>query len=134
MTADVRRWTFRDVETGEVWTMPINPNTMSSPEQTRDLRTARGTRRLQNRVRTIARPPAITEWSFGGVIYTKEHYDTLAAWARRSGVIEITDHTGRSWQVMMRSFQPKDRAPRGPNRMWRFTYSMNVVILRKVAQ
>lgn len=127
------RWTFTDMDTGESYTVPINPNNSSDPEgPARNLTYAYGVAAGQERVRTIERPPDINTWQFGGVIYTKEHYDALASWARKTGLVHISDHLGRTFEVIMQTFEPTDRRPR-PNRMWNLTYTMRAMVLRRVS-
>lgn len=132
MSEVVVRWTFVDPETSETWTVPVNPNHMSSVESTRNIKTAYGSRRLQNRIRTIVRPPSITEMTFGGVIYTEDHYETLVSWSKKTGPIRITDHLGRTFEVIMKAFDPKDRRPK-PGREWRLTYEMHALVLGRIS-
>lgn len=126
------RWQFQDTETNETWTMPINPNKMSSPEFARNLRYAYGLKRGLDRPRTMARPPSIVDLTWGGVIYTQEHHDKLAYWARKEVPVILTDHMGRSWEVVMKSFVPTDRRPKNSEQRSRFTYEMSALIMRQV--
>lgn len=131
------RWVLTHVETGDSWTMPINPNSMSSPHQDRQLATAYGTKAVAGvgggeRIRTFRTPSPAKEWTFGGVIRTKEHYDALEEWAKKSGKVRITDHLGRTFEVLIQSFQPEDRKPMATV-TWRLTYQMSTLLLRRVS-
>jgi hypothetical protein len=126
------RWVLTHVGTGATWTMPINPNTMSSPHQDRSIQTSYGTRAGTERLRGFVTPTEAKEWTFGGVIRTKEHYDTLEAWAKLSGHVRITDHLGRTFEVLISEFTPEDRRP-SKNVAWRMTYQMKTLLLRRVA-
>lgn len=125
------RWVLRDTATNAEWTMPINPDSMSSPYQRRNLKFAYGNAR-DPRVRTFSgsRPPV--EWEWGGVIRSKSHYDALVAWAEKSVAVDVTDHLGRTFRVFITEFNPTDRRPT-PRASWRLRYAMKALILERVA-
>ena len=126
------RWTFVDTVTSETWTVPINPDSMSSPFPTRQFVHAKGFAGGLNRTRTFLAKPQATVIEFGGVIRTKAHHDALEAWARKTVPIELTDHLARSWRVYVTEFIPTDRRPtaRTP---WRLRYSMKVDFLERIS-
>lgn len=122
------RWTLREVATDETWTMPISPDSMTSPEPKRALRTAG----RQARKRVFQTPPPPRDWEWGGVIRTKQHHDTLLAWSLKDAEIDVTDHLDRTYRVAITEFSPTDRAstPRTP---WRQRYTMKATILGRIA-
>lgn len=124
------RWTLTSVDTGDSWTMPINPNTMSSVNRTRQVDTFSGG--VTSRVRSFERAAEPVKWTWAGVIRSKDHYDALAAWARRPGKVRVTDHLGRTFEVLMQQFEPEDRKPTAKVD-WRLRYTMQVVLLRRVS-
>lgn len=124
------RWVLVDVHTDETWTMPINPDQMSSPLQDRSIATSYGTQAGPDRVRSFVTPTAAKEWTWGGVIRTKAHYDQLAYWARKSRKVRVTDHLGRTFEVLMQAFAPVDRRPTGQT-PWRLRYEMTTLVLRR---
>jgi hypothetical protein len=126
------RWRFVEVETGEQYTVPINPDSMSSPFHDRQFTTSFGSRAGGNRLRTIERPAPPKEWEFGGVIRTKAHHDALDVWAKKPGLINVYDHLGRAFQVVFTAFEPVDRQPT-PQTPWRMRYVMNALVLRRLA-
>ncbi len=128
------RWILTDPATAETWTMPINPDQMSSPQPTRTLSTVSGTGRYQNaaRLRTFMTPSAAVDWEWGGVIRSQAHHDTLRTWARKPGEVHVTDHLGRTWAVLFTRFTPVERRPT-PLVPWRQRYTMNALILRRVS-
>lgn len=129
------RWTFLDPATSETWTVPINPNTMTDPtnRQRRYQHSYQGTTNLDDaRFRSLETAAPIVEWTFGGVIQTKDHHDKLEHWARKESKVHITDHLGRTFAVVMRTFEPKERRPT-PAKPWRFTYEMRAYVLRRVS-
>lgn len=129
------RWNFLDTVTDETWTVPINPNTMTDPlGVTREFQFGAAHGQVDGgggRPRTLEGKPQIVDWSFGGVIYTKAHYDKLNYWAQKTTAVRIKDHLGRTFEVAMKSFEPVDRRPT-PAKPWRFTYTMRALVLRRV--
>lgn len=110
--------------------MPINPDSMTSPHPTKNLTFAKGIRRGHSRSRTFMTPPPPVEWTWEGPIRTQAHHDALEEWATK-GEVHVTDHLGRSWAVVMQSFDPIDRRPT-PQTPWRMRYSMTALILRQL--
>lgn len=126
------RWTFRDTVTSETWTMPINPDAMTSPQPSKQLKHAIGVRYGLNRVRTFMSAPQPVQWSWEGVIRSQEHHDALLAWAGRTHPVEVTDHLGRTWKVLFQKFEPTDRQPTATTPV-RERYRMTVLNLGRVA-
>lgn len=126
------RWTFVEVDTGLAYEMPINPDSMSSPHQDRQLTTSYGARTLTGRLRTFEHPTPAKDWEFAGVIRTQEMYDALVTWSKVPGKVHVTDHLGRTFEVLFDSFEATDRRPTGTNK-WRMRYSMKALLLRRVS-
>lgn len=116
------RWVLRDTVTDATWTMPINPDAMTSPFDRRVFKFARGWRK-DNRVRTFMTPSTPAEWEWSGVIRSKDHYDRLVEWAEKSVAVDVTDHLGRTFRVFITDFEPTDRRPT-PRTPWRLRYAM----------
>ena len=127
----VRRWRFVDLAAGEQWEHPINPNRMSPVPQARSLVFGSSTRVGRDRIRTGERPAPAQQWSFGGVIRTREHHDELYAWALRGSKIRVHDHLGRIFEVVFTDFEPTARRPT-PNVPWRYSYEMKTLMLRRL--
>lgn len=125
------RWTLTDPVTSDTWTMPINPDAMTSPHRGRELTHARGNKSGLQRARSFMRPPQPVEWQWEGVIRSQEHYDELLLWASKSYPIHVTDHLNRTWLVVIRKFAPTERRPTAtvPVRM---RYAMETLNLGEV--
>lgn len=130
-TATVRRWRFVDLAAGDSWEMPINPNRMSPIPLGRTLTFGSSTRVGRDRIRTGQAPSVAAAWSFGGVIRSREHHDTLYAWALRGSKIRVYDHLGRVFEVVFTDFEPTARRPT-PNVPWRYSYEMKTLMLRRL--
>lgn len=124
------RWTFYDPRTQETWHTPVNPDEMSNPQPSRALTFGYGQRRRLDKVRLNERPNTTpTDWTFSGMLYTKEHYEALSQWARR-GLIHITDHLDRTWVGYIVEFTPEERHP-SPRYQWRMRYTIRVSIIKE---
>lgn len=123
------RWTLFDEDTSETLTLTINPNVMDAFPHDRQLVTA-FTSSDPERQRTFQTPTVPGNYSWGGSIRTQAQYALLRAWVRRSGVILVTDHMGRSFRVVMRSFKP-DRKHRKPGD-YRMKYTVNAQWIERV--
>lgn len=124
------RWTFVEVETGETYEMPINPDSMNSPFPERQFATSWWG--LARRLRSNQTPSPAREWEFAGVIRSQAQHDALEEWASKPGLINVTDHLGRTFTTLFTAFEPTDRRPT-PNTPWRLRYSMKALVLRRIA-
>lgn len=126
-----QRWTLRDTQTNEVWTMPINPDSMTSPVRRRQLRFALGGRR-DGRIRAMRVAAEAEDWEWSGAIRTQAHYDALLAWADKAVPVDVTDHLGRTFRVVITDFNPTDRKPTRRT-SWRLRYTMKTKMLEEIA-
>lgn len=128
----VRRWVFFDPSNGEQWVFPVNPNKMNSPFPPRNITMAHGTHAGPNRIRAMDMAPSgPASWTFGGVILTRAQHEALTDWASRNRMLRLTDHLGRTFEVVVQNFNPTDRRPT-PGRPWRGQYEMTCLALRQV--
>lgn len=123
----VVRWIFIDGAT--TWTVPINPNEMSTPYPPKQ-RQAMGNR--AGTIFTLQRPPVPHEWTFSGVIRTQAHHDELLTWSQKNKPIRITDHYGRTWEVLITGFNAEDRRPTQQT-PWRMKYTMRTLMLGRIS-
>lgn len=127
------RWTFTEVDTSETYTVPINPDAMTSPFKDRSLEHAASKRfGGSTAITSFRHADSPKEWEFSGVIRTQAHHDALKAWEQKPGLIHISDHLGRVFEVMLTSFAPTDRKPTG-GVTWRLRYVMKALVLRQVS-
>lgn len=132
MSVLTTRWIFHDPGTGDSWTVPINPDSMGNPTPAKGLAFGRNVR-SGGRQTTFRQVPKPVEWEFAGVIRTQAHHDNLLAWLNRRGIIEITDHLSRTFEVMLTGFEVTERAPTKSGVRWRMRYSMKALLLRQIS-
>lgn len=122
------RWQFTDPATSETYVLPINPDSMTSPLPQKSYQFAPGG---DGTAVGVLAPPTPVDWQFGGPIRTQAHNDALDAWSQRPGKVHITDHLGRTFEVMIYSYEPTERQPTRRT-TWRLRYVMKASILRQV--
>lgn len=120
------RWVFLDTVTSETWTVPMNPNAMTSPLL--DHATTPGTvspidARHYGARRVLSAPK---EWKISGLVRTQSHHDLLIYWASKTDLLHITDHYGRTFAARIRSIDMQDRKA-NRNVPWRLRYSINAL-------
>lgn len=118
------RWSFYDPEAAETWTVPLNPNTMTSPYP-KKTQNSTPVSPVDGAIRAIETNQGV-EWSFGGVMRTQDHYDTMLTWSQKQNEIEITDHLGRTITVLIIKFDPTDIRSRRPTK-WNYTVTCHVI-------
>lgn len=125
------RWVFTDLTTAATYTVPLNPNVMTSPYPQKAkqpmpqfARSGQGT--------AIASPTLAFQWTFGGSIRSQAHHDALAAWAAKEYPVTITDHYGRIFVVVLQHFQPDEKRP-SKQFPWKFNYTMVTLMLERLA-
>lgn len=132
------RWTFYDPATAESWTVPINPDSMTSPEPpAKVVRHARGrvTYELHTstqRAVTFLEKPQSRDWEFSGAIRTQAHYEGLRDWVAKDHAVRVSDHLGRIYLVYLTDFKPTDRPPTR-SVTWRLRYTVKAKILEQLA-
>jgi hypothetical protein len=125
------RWTFTEPISGDTWMVPINPNSMTAPSFARNLTFAYGSKWGQERIRAIDKATQPREWSFSGVLLTKDHYDSLLEWSQKLALVRISDHLGRTFEVVITQFDPIERLPT-PKRPWRVDYTITCMLLKEI--
>lgn len=123
----VQRWQFRDIKTGETYTVPLNPNEMTSPFPPRQF-AYKGTTAGPNGGSAVTYEAwaGTQEWTFGGAILDEQHYKDLLAWSYRQNKVQITDHYGRVFTVVFTQF---DAVPkRSYQHYWHHTYTMHATV------
>lgn len=125
----VVRWTLTEKGTATSWVMPLNPNTMSALPKNRSLTSVSSPK--QDRPRTFQGRMPATEFTWGGVILTQSHYDNLVLWSQKPGVIVVTDHLGRSFEVIISKFLP-EQEPRHLPSDWKQKYEISALFLRRL--
>lgn len=124
----VVRWIFHDPYTDpvETWTVPINPNTMTSPFRDKNVST-QVTTAVNGKTLLFEGNAAPAQWQFGGVILDHDHYQELLRWINKRNRIQITDHFGRQMWAYLLSYKPDPRRALG--RYWKHDYTIDAIVL-----
>lgn len=125
-TFSVVRWIFEDpLNAGETWTMPMNPNKMTTPYR-KHTTTTTAFSPITGMATGVRSNDTAVEWSFSGDIADKDLYDQFIYWTNKPHRIYITDHLGRKWLCWVTKFDPTPKST-GARSKWRFTYTMSVL-------
>jgi len=128
VTINVIRWVFHDPTGADPdYTVPINPNVMSSiyPKKTMTMET---TTAVNGKVLLWQGMTKPVEWSFGGEILDETHFENLRHWVYDKNYrIQITDHFGRVLKVVLESFEPTPK--RAINVYWRHQYTVTGILI-----
>ncbi len=123
----VQRWQFIDIASGEHWTVPINPNAMTSPfparKYTVNATTAGPNGGTHVVYEALADP---VPWTFSGTCLTLDHVNGLLAWSGIKNKIKIVDHFGRTFTVTLDQFDVIPAQVR--SHMERHTYTMHATV------
>ncbi len=124
---DVVRWVIEDPSPGGLgtYTVPINPEKMTSPWPQRLLQTER-TVADDGVEMTWASVEASTDWQFTGAVITQAHYDKINAYAALNRRIYITDHRSRTWIVGIREIAWEKIPAQTNEYAWRYTVSAEI--------
>lgn len=129
----VHRWRFIDPSTGANYTFEHNPNRMSSPFPRRNV-TAMTTSAITGQTILTEGNAGAAEFTFGGSIRSKAHYDALRSWVydedgrpQRRRIV-IVDHFGRQMDAVLLSFNPIPK--RTLNVYWRHDYECTALVTR----
>lgn len=122
----VQRWTLHDPVLHETYEFPLNPRSMGSIHRPRNI-TARTTTAVDGQsLVTEGNAPPHT-WTFEGAILTPEHYADLLTWSQKPYRVTLTDHFGRSFDVVLQNFDTTPK--RAVGRYWRHEYTMTGLIV-----
>lgn len=130
----VPRWVLTDVATSATWTMQRNPNHMTSPHGPRN--TTIFSRSYGSSEASVARVLAFRqqpyEWAFGGDVRSEEMYLDLIEWTKKVGLLHVTDHFARTWEIRVTSLDLNEQKPtfRHP---FRYEYTVKAVLYRQVS-
>lgn len=125
------RWRFRDVRTGDLFTMDRNPRAMDSPVRQQKSQSELSP---QGVVRVLRSPVAAFPWTFTGRCYSKAEQDALRAWAGRDQ-IAVRDHIGREHLVIPQglSATPVAAQHNGAGNPWLYEYTFKSTYLRRLS-
>lgn len=124
----VKRWTFYCPGTGESYTVPRNPDDMTSPFPERNI-TTKHTTAVNGQVLLIEGAPQVANWQFSGTVADARHYEQLRHWVNDINQrVQITDHYGRVIECVLVSFAPKPR--RDIRRLWSHTYEIKAIVIK----
>ena len=127
----VVRWVLDDPITSASFTFPLNPKEMGGLDGARKKQVGSGTP-VEGRMRIWAEPQQVWEWQFSGELFEQTSYDAFNTWVAKDYPVELTDHMGRVWSLLMVDFAPEPKIPTRRHPV-RWTYVMRTLVLGRVA-
>ena len=118
------KWQAIDLIDFSVYTFQVNPNKMTPVHGRKSVTSVPG----DNGPLLVSTQAGMQEFSFSGVLYTKEQYDDLAELVERRHPYAMIDHLGRGFDVILNRFEPEDRPPR-PSSTWRYRYTVTGMLI-----
>lgn len=127
--AVILRWVFRDASGVEPdWTVPRNPDAMTSPFPTRNVQ-SKFTTAITGQALLTEGAPQLAQWEFSGTVADARHYEKLRHWVEdRNARTIIIDHFGRVIECVLLNFNPTPK--RDIHRYWSHTYKVTAIVLR----
>lgn len=122
----VLRWVFHDPSVPETYTVPLNPNAMSSPFREKKIE-VQVTTAVDGQSLLTEGNPAPKDWQWSGTLLTEAHYKALLKWSQKNVRTYITDHYGRRLTVYWRGFDPEPR--RSGAYPWRHQYTVRCIVI-----
>lgn len=110
----------------------INPDAMDPPGKDKNVAGyGYGVGADYKRYATVQNAPRPKDWSFTGVIRSQDEYDFFQYWNDVEGLVWISDHMGRTFEVLITDTQIAERKPTKGVR-WRQRYTVKTTLLRQV--
>lgn len=124
------QWIFTDPLDASTYMLPHSPREASSPEPRRrqtetfapvgaDIAYARST-------------PSLVEWTFAIRYYNATEVAALRDWCRKKRLIQITDHLGRTYEVVVLRGEAVEGIP-SPRRSNRGVFNAACNVVRRVS-
>jgi hypothetical protein len=124
----VKRWVFTDAVTGDTYTVPRNPDNMTSPFPERNVQ-SKFTTAITGQVLLTEGAPVISQWQFSGKVADARHYEQLRHWVNDvNHRVVITDHYGRDILCVLTKFDARPK--RDMHRLWSHEYTVTALVLK----
>mgnify|MGYP006266608425 CR=1 FL=1 len=132
-------WKFTDPVTNDIYYMEINPKEDSGSnviqKNTKYQASVSTYRDIFNNIRVDAVVAAgfgksVENFSYSGVIYTKDQFDTLTEWFTKDYAWQIRDDLGREFLIYVDKFST-DRV-RSVKHQWKHTYNFSGIIIEEI--
>lgn len=108
------------------YTFEINPKEMSSPFAPRVTQTHIS--RILQRTLVFRSANTTHRMTFSGLLRSRDQEMQLRKYAAYQGTVQLTDHFGRIWSVVIESLQVNEQRP-SPRHSYKATYTMSVYVL-----
>lgn len=122
----VVKWQFYDPSLAETYVFAINPNEDGTPGYKKNF-SYRATSAPNGNVVMFEGRADPRRGQFSGVLLDEAQLNALTLWYEKRSQITVTDDLGRTFSIVVESFEPKRRW--SVSHPWRHDYSMSYVIV-----
>lgn len=122
----VVKWRFDDPSTGDAYVFEINPNDDGLPGYQKSF-TYQNTTAPDGKVLMMQGRSEPRKGAFSGVTLSEAQHLAFVEWFNKANQIEVTDDLGRTFSIVIESYEPKRL--RSINHPWRHSYSISYVIV-----
>jgi hypothetical protein len=122
----VVKWTFIDPSTSDSATFEINPNDDGLPGLNKTI-TYQNTSAPGGRVLMMEGRDEPRQGQFSGVSLSQSQHEMFEEWFGRRNQVVMTDDLGRSFVIIITSYEPKRRWTR--SHPWRHDYTVSYTIV-----
>lgn len=120
-------WVLSDPTTLASYSFEVNPNSQQGPSYHKNF-SYTSTAAPDGKTLVFEGMDQPLKIDVSGVLLTENQYTTLITWWNKRNQIQLTDDLGRSWFVIIESFEPK-REKTSRNYPWRMTWSMSLTVV-----
>lgn len=120
----VNKWTVSDGTLTFIFA--VNPSAMTTPYAPKDVTV--GGMNIDGSFATVQNPTKAAEWTLTGNVYSTTEYGNLKTWHDKDIVLLMTDHLGRTWNVLSLDLNMTDRRDTRNNSQ-RYTYTWKLLNL-----
>lgn len=122
----VVKWTFYDPSEDESYVFGINPNDDGLPGYQKNF-SYQNTSAPDGKVLMMEGREEPRQGSFSGVSLDEAQHLAFITWYKKRNQIEVTDDLGRTFPIVITSYEPKRRWTR--NHPYKHDYTMSYVVV-----
>lgn len=120
----VTRWTFTDPSDSSTATFEFNPDAGGTPDNAKHV--SASSRLFNGKTCLWVTSQETQKIEFSGIIVSEEMYNLVTEWFNKTNPIELTDDLGRTFTIVIQTFEPRrERQSLVP---WYHTYTVSALI------
>lgn len=122
----VVKWQFHDPSLPETYVFEINPNEDGLPGYRKNY-SYQGTSAPNGKVLLFEGREDPRRGQFSGVTLSQAQHEAFIYWYEKSNQIQVTDDLGRTFTIVIESYEPTRRWTKSHN--WKHDYTMSYIVV-----